>query len=342
MPRPALRRRRGNSFTSPRPSRRASIRVPDPAQSRQILEKKLAGKPVGKPDSDDSDDIVTTRSSASARGRKKQEIYASGAVAKGDKPGGYPTRAQRTRTMREDTDEILSQRSSSASRANSVASAKSTPAPSSPHIEARAKAKESGALTTAASKKRKITEAEPRVNGVSQPSQAEVSVLGKIKPRKRQDSILKLIENDHHDSSIAATDDDVEFLPDEVSTPVSNIHTTTSPLTDSISSSLKRKRGSDVVNSAPHARSSSGADQRVQSELPQPTRTQRRKLSSSVPRPAEFDEVMALPESSDSEESSNEQEQQTVPSPDAKKRTAVAPSTEQLQNLMPSKKHKPS
>ncbi|KAK5096996.1 hypothetical protein LTR70_002201 [Exophiala xenobiotica] len=321
MPRPPVKRRRQNSFIAQSPKRRHAL-VPDQRQAREQHEKKLLQKPVGKrPDnSDDSDDIVTSRTTG--RNRKRQEIYASGAVAKGDKPGAYPTKAQRTRTIRQHTEEILSQRSRSASRASSV------------DKENHPKKAATKAGDTTSAKKGKLDGTSTKSSGVTHTSQAEVSVLGKIKPRKRQASILQLIEQDN-DGLTINTDDEAEFLPDEVSTPVN----TAKPIVPSPqvngASPLKRKRGSDQPQAASPG-AVSNPFRLPQDQLPQPTRAQQRVLNK---KQKDQDDVMAPPESSD-DESVDGQPAQAFPSGSKKQRQPPAPSTEQLQDLMPSKKLK--
>jgi len=306
--------------------------IPDQRQAREQLEKKLLQKPVGKrPDnSDDSDNIVTSRTTG--RNRKRQEIYASGAVAKGDKPGAYPTKAQRTRTIRQHTEEILSQRSRSASRANSVASARSSEKDDNPK-EAATKA-----VDTTGAKRAKLDGTSTQPNGVSHTPQAEVSVLGRIKPRKRQASILQLIEQDN-DGSTIHTDDEAEFLPDEVSTPVDKTQPVVpSPLVTS-ASSLKRKRGSGPTQPASDAPPPeavgpvSNPFRLPQDQLPQPTRAQQKVLDK---KQKDQVDVMAPPESSD-DESVDGEAAQLLASSSKKQRKPPAPSTEQLQDLMPSK-----
>lgn len=334
MPRPPVKRRRQNSFSAQSPKRRHDL-VPDQRQAREQHEKKLLQKPVGKrPDnSDDSDDIVTSRTTG--RNRKRQEIYASGAVAKGDKPGAYPTKAQRTRTIRQHTEEILSQRSRSASRASSVASARS------PSKENNPKKAATKAGDTTSAKKGELDGASTKFNGMSHIPQAEVSVLGRIKPRKRQASILQLIEQDN-DGSTIHTDDEAEFLPDEVSTPVSRAQPIVPSPQVNGASSLKRKRGSDQPQPATDTPYSEAAGpvsnpfRLPQDQLPQPTRAQQRVLKK---KQKDQDDVMAPPESSD-DESVDGQPAQAFPSSSKKQRQPPAPSTEQLQDLMPSKKLK--
>lgn len=321
--------------------------MPDPAQVRQHLEKTVANKAIGKKvaDSDDSDNLVTGR--ATGRNRKRVEIYASGGVAKGDKPGGYPSRAQRTRNMREDTREILTRRSSSASlsasKANSLGAESRRTTPAAAEERDTTKSAKESTMETANARKGGVA------NGVSHTPQAETSVLGRIKPRKRQASILQLIQTDAHDDSTLLSRDEADFLPDAVSTPLPEGRSAAPA-----GSSLKRKRGSDMPESVQSKRPTSASNSTAQPissplrpspEISPPTRSQMRKLSLTGTRPKaqEEDSVMALPESSDSEESTDENEQAHRASfASAKKIPPLAPSTEQLQNLMPSKRHQSS
>ncbi|KAK5081276.1 hypothetical protein LTR05_008070 [Lithohypha guttulata] len=334
MPRPPVRRRRQNSF-----SPKKQIITTESTQARQVLERKLSDKPVGKrpQDSDDSDALVTTRTPS--RNRKRQEIYASGAVAKGDKPGGYPTRAQRNRTMRENTTEILSQRSRSASRATSVVSA--TP-PAALVVDKEKSAQETRSRTTPelSSKKEKRIQEKPITVASNPTPRAEVSVLGKIKPRKRQASILQLIENDaNNESSIINSDDEAQFLPDEVSTPTAQNRRSLTSSTSKESTSLKRKRGTEEPETATNKRPFSSPRSADSNQIPPPSRSQNRKLSNAVVQLRQEDDIMAPPESSDEDEGPDKEAGSTRPPHRSDKQKPVALSTQQLQNLMPSKKH---
>lgn len=342
MPRPAIKRRKQNSFSKSSP-RRHGGGPPDASAHREYLQKKLANVKVGsKPEnSDDSDGIVTSRP---GRNRRAIEIYASGGVAKGDKPGAFPTKSQRTRSLRGDTEEILSQRSRSTSRAASVTSTRSAQA-----IPAQQK-EDSGTNDTTSAKRQKITKSEANTNGASPNVQTETSVLGVIKPRKRQKSILETMGIGYDslgpDSSAIHGDEEERFLPDEVSTPAQVSSNGVRSNAAQTTSSLKRKRGEAVVSQrqqqqAP-ARSSSPlssltSQQRtpedVQPEIPRPTRSQQRKLSTTQRASKAFNDIMAPPESSDSEDSSDEHEVLAVQSPKLRKQDPVVPSTRQLSTL---------
>lgn len=344
MPRPAIQRRKQNSFSKPSPKRPRG--PPDASAHREYLQKKLANVKVGsKPEnSDDSDGIVTSRA---GRSRRTIEIYASGAVAKGDKPGAFPTRSQRTRSLRDDTDEILSQRSRSTSRAASVTSTRSVQAHSAPPKES------TGAKNITSTKRQKITQPDANTNGAPSNAQTETSVLGVIKPRKRQNSILETMGIGYDglgpDSSAIHSDEEERFLPDEVSTPAQVSKNGAPSDTARTTSSRKRKRDEAVaIQQAPASVSlplSSLVSQRQSSvdvpEIPRPSRSQQRKLSTTQRASKAFNDIMAPPESSDSEDSSDEAEPLPVQSPKLRKQNPVVPSTRQLQNLMPTKREKP-
>lgn len=331
MPRPPLKRHRQNSFGA---KKRANI--PDQSAARQILERKVANKPLGKKsqDSDDSDGLVTTRTAG--RNRKGKDLYASGAVAKGDKPGSYPTRAQARQTLRENTDEILSQRSRSASRTT-------TPAPSSDKENSGKETTTNARPVATDSAKTRRKGASILVNGSQPVSHSEPSVLGNIKPRKRQASILRLIENDPNESSIVNSDDEDQFLPDAISTPVASAKNVSSPVLKSAPTSLKRKRGSDarVAVTSPTTgnrpeRIAETPRRSSPARLEPPSRTQQQKLQRSKTKLQSTEDIMALPESSGDEQDADEVEEQ----PRKRSRDQViAPSTLQLQSLMPSKNH---
>lgn len=350
MPRPAINRRRQNSFNRFSPKRLGGLT--DSTTHREYLQKKLAHKPIGnKPEnSDDSDGIVTSQ--RFGRNRKQFEIYASGAVAKGDKPGAFPTRAQRTRALRSDTDEILSQRSRSTSRAASVASVRSAQPVAAPE-EVSETAKDASSA-----KRRKIDRADANVDDKPPNVRTEKSILGAIKPRKRQNSILETmgISNDDlgPDSSGIHSGDEERFLPDEVSTPAQDQRNGVRTEITNSTSSLKRKRGAEVIPSRSNVRSSSPLSSvpseeespvRCQPELPRPSRSQQKKLRSSksaskTDATGGYD-VMAPPESSDSEDSSEETGVLSRSPVKVKKDKPIAISTQQLQHLMPSKQEKP-
>lgn len=324
MPRPPVRRHWQNKAS---PKRR--VQIPDQAQTRQALQRKLSDKPVGKrpQDSDDSDELITSKTIGG--GRKRQEIYGSGAVAKGDKPGTYPTRSQRTRSMRDDTEELLSSRSTS--RAPSLTSSRSpTKSPEKTLTSAKSNTKWNKQQDTIQTR---IVSAKPIVHSSAPTPRAGSSIIAGFKPRKRQASILQVIENDsNYDSTGLSLDDSRVYLADETSTPKAPQEQVDDSLHTAKSSSLKRKRGQIEPESSARGTSPVHAASSVLNHISPPSRSQSRKLHKVA---STNDDIMAPPESSDDEEI-DEQPQDTRTSSDKVK--PVAPTTQQLQSLMPSKK----
>lgn len=327
MPRPPFKRRWQNKTS---PKRR--VQIPNQTQTRQALQRKLSDVPVGKrpEDSDDSDELITSKSITG--GRKRQEIYGSGAVAKGDKPGAYPTRSQRTRSMRDETEEILSSRSRSTSRAPSASSVRNSP-------KSVEKAPTTSRTSTKSNKPQLISQpstmvAKSVVNSVAPTPRAEASILGAIKPRKRQASILQIIENERNDDSTRFSLGEEElFLPDDTSIPsgVQQDADEYSPV--GRSSTLKRKRG-QLESGGEDLANSSNRSSSLPTYISPPSRSQSKKLRK-VPAPEPSNDIMAPPESSDDEASLEEPQITQAPNRGSK---PFAPTTEQLQNLMPSKK----
>lgn len=291
------------------------VQIPDPAPARRQLERRLSNKSIGKrpQESDDSDDLVTR---SGARSRKRVEIYASGGVANGDQVNVTPSRATRSRRLREDTDEILSERERSRNSSRTGSDVDGAAVSS-------AKPRGTNAKSTATS-----------TDKTREPVEARGSVLGTFRPRKRQASILQLIDNNE---STIMSDDEREFLPDEVSTPAASKTTPLRPISTSTNrtySSLKRKRDSTI--GGPVMAPTVGAPEAV--NVAAPSRTQKKKL---VEKQRVEDDIMALPQSSDDDDDDegldNEPEQPRVELSASKRKTS-APTTEQLQSLMPSKK----
>lgn len=296
MPRAPIRRR---NLSRHRPS----PRVPSDSHARSHLERKLAATPIGQRpnDSDDSDRLVVK---GNGRGSKRrQEIYASGAVRGNDRPGSFPTRAQRRKSLSNDTREILAQAQTKVLQAANVGDGTSQPTSSSRPLDAVA------------------SSLAPSLNprgSASKPAQPtpirDSSILGTLKPRRRQPSILQLVD---HDSSSFDLDDEEQFLPDDESTPLNlsaAARTSSTPATSSTqcSSSRKRKLGhSDVF--LPNG--GSGLDQSSTSPLAEmqhpsvtpgpslpivPVSTHRESGRMHRAHADHDEEIMALPESSSS------------------------------------------
>ncbi|KIY03211.1 uncharacterized protein Z520_01678 [Fonsecaea multimorphosa CBS 102226] len=243
MPRAPLRRRQLNR-NGPVP-RGASKINSSPAEVE--LEKKLASKPIGpRPnDSDDSDRLVVKGNGRRGRNVPRQEIYASGAVAAGDKPGNYPTRAQRRKNMSKATQEIIGTGQQEMREEDG-----SIPVNKQLHQLKPRSPTMNGVLKNATGTNQvpatTISPAvKPSILRPIQPTPArEDSILGTLKPRRRQPSILQNLDQD---SSSFDLDEEEEFLPDDESTPfdvskLSNKPTTPAPASPRLlSSSRKRK-----------------------------------------------------------------------------------------------------
>ncbi|KIV96365.1 hypothetical protein PV10_00246 [Exophiala mesophila] len=225
MPRGPVRRRNPNRY-------RHSPRIPSDSNARSHLERKLVATPIGQRpnDSDDSDRLVVK---GNGRGSKrKQEIYASGAVRGNDRPGAFPTRAQRRKSLSNDTKEILAQAQIKALNAANVSDGTQQPTSSPQPLNATTSTLPSSSL------KPRETASIP----VQPTPIRDSSFLGALKPRRRQPSILQLVD---HDSSSFDLDDEEQFLPDDESTPLNlstAIRTTSTPATSSTQNSSSRKR----------------------------------------------------------------------------------------------------
>ncbi|KIW27913.1 uncharacterized protein PV07_07610 [Cladophialophora immunda] len=248
MPRAPLRRNQLNR-NGPIP-RGAKKNNSSPAKLE--LEKKLAHKPIGpRPnDSDDSDRLVVKGNGRRGRNVPRQEIYASGAVAAGDKPGNYPTRAQRRKNMSQATREIVAtdhQETRKDAGSSQVNKQLHQPKPRSPTTNGILKnathTNKVPATTISPAMK-----APASVQRATQPTSArEDSILGTLKPRRRQPSILQNLDQDSSSFDLGEEED---FLPDDESTPfgvskLSDKITTPVPASPMLlSSSRKRKYGS--------------------------------------------------------------------------------------------------
>lgn len=249
MPRAPLKRRHLHRNA---PVPRVAKKIPSSSPARSELEKKLAHKPVGQrpTDSDDSDRLVVKGNGRRSRNVPRQEIYASGAVAAGDKPGNYPTRAQRKKNMTQATTAVNEKRN---------AQIEEEPIPTSKQpLEFRPNSPLANGITTKSTSAKQHTAVisnvsssamKPPGSGLrsTQPTPTrENSILGALKPRRRAPSILQHLD---HDSSSFDLEDEDKFLPDAESTPLnlskpSNAASTPAPQSSHVTSSLKRKRGS--------------------------------------------------------------------------------------------------
>ncbi|KAF7504015.1 hypothetical protein GJ744_002894 [Endocarpon pusillum] len=310
MPRPPVKRSKLNT------SNQAAKRTPNnplsssPAARRRQLHEKLAHKSIGRvpDDSDDSDELVVKSSTPrNRRGVPRQEIYASGGVAKGDQVAAHKSSShKRERVVPEELSRSEARLNGGGKNAqpktrglrpiNRLSTSQTAPPTTSkvPTSVIRSPAEYASVHAS-------------REGGRKSPA-AETSILGPIRTRKRQPSILRSI--DGPDSSVL--DPDLEdFLPDDQSTP--------------LNTSRKRKlsrspRVSTPVQSAPQADVLTTGNTDVtngQPDLPPllPSATSQRQQS-----PPEIDsDTMAPPQSSSS-------------SPSPVKAKTPLPSTTKLNN----------
>ena len=340
---------RGRNATDNRQSRSPAKHIKGPvlkneSAARQQLQKQLAKKPIATPltDSDDSDGLVTRMRHA---GRIQQPIYASGGVAQGDKPGAHPSR------KRKSMDDSLTEESPEKRRQTSQMSGLKRPAKSSLRSPL-APILTNGALSSSpanpASSRATMgllasSAAKATLNTSILPV-AETSVLGTLKPRKRQPSILQIIET--NDSSGITADDENEFLPDDESTPLPaskfiGAETTPGSLRrpnkeNTSSSALRRptprstNTTSPVIPDAVYALSLSSPP--TSPKLPLKITSKAR-----TPRAVEEDSVMAPPRSSSSDASPPEQRTRKKNSISSKTdKAAVSMLTASLVSLKPS------
>ncbi|OAP65464.1 hypothetical protein AYL99_01436 [Fonsecaea erecta] len=352
MPRAPLRRRQLNR-NGPVPHGAQKL---NKSPAKLELEKMLANKPIGpRPnDSDDSDRLVVKGNGRRGRYVPRQEIYASGAVAAGDKPGNYPTRAQRRKNLAKATKEIIrSDQQEMRDEEGSVPVNKQLHQP-----KARSPTM-NGILKNATDTNQVLATAMPlaarpsvSVPRALQPTPArEDSIIGALKPRRRQPSILQNLDQD---SSSFDLEDEEEFLPDDESTPfgVSKLsNKVTPPVPESpilLSSTRKRKFGSsDPLR--PVEIETAQKTMRASKSTPQPSfpAVTLSKLRESGRQHSEHvrdeDDIMALPQSSSSPAPSPVKEKSPAPIKSTKHPGKLAPlmTTKELQtHMMPTKRRR--
>ncbi|EXJ94747.1 hypothetical protein A1O1_03144 [Capronia coronata CBS 617.96] len=264
MPRAPLRRRQPNRNG---PSPRAHRKIPSSSPARLELQKRLAQKPIGQrpDDSDDSDRLVVKGRGRRGRNAPRQEIFASGAVGKGDTPGAHPTRVQRRRSLTKATDDILARTRPD----DSPQRVTNKEAPQRPLLAKGNADKATRQRPVPAPVPSSAVKPPASVLRSAQPTPTrENSILGTLKPRRRQPSILQALEPD---SSTLDLEDEERFLPDSESTPtnlaishnVSSTPVTKSSHTSLHSSSKKRKLG-------PASNFQPALVERTSSEAPRP------------------------------------------------------------------------
>lgn len=219
MPRPPVKRSRLN------PQHHANKRAPNsslsssPAARRRQLELQLAHKNVGQVpnESDDSDLLVTkTKNFRNRRGVPRQEIYGSGGVAEGDQIAAHksPSNTRLRRSSKEEsTPEAL------LNTGHKKAPLHSKGLRPIDRLSVSRTARPSTSRAPASAGPSPLAVKPSTVSGIThqETPAAETSILGPIRIRKRQPSILQSIASP--ESSIL--DQDLEdFLPEDESTPL--------------------------------------------------------------------------------------------------------------------------
>jgi hypothetical protein len=331
MPRAATRYQRRDqptprSATKRRASELNSLAIKD-------LNRKLATKPVvdTTEQSDDSDGLVVKRPGPRHYDQNDNNnlVYASGGLGSGDKPKAHQPRTEQRKRMMQ-----AAQKTKQAPQKSVTEAPASQSSVSNGPQEQRKQISRSNSTSVARP-------------GSAQPTPSrDTSVLDVIKPRKRQNSILK--RPSLEDSSLGLTDESFA-LPDAESTPLppskAQPDETSLPTSNSMpSNSRKRKLGaSEPVNSA--SKLLYRHNPPASSPLPEPSlppqalsnlrasgRKQHRRLSDED----DDDDVMAPPASSSSSNSSVKSTNSTEKI-DHKPRQIL---TKQLQDLMPTKRRK--
>ncbi|KIW76522.1 hypothetical protein Z517_11268 [Fonsecaea pedrosoi CBS 271.37] len=359
MPRAPLRRRQ---LYRNGPNLRGAKQINN-STAKLELEKKLAHKPIGpRPtDSDDSDRLVVKGNGRRGRNVPRQEIYASGAVAAGDKPGNYPTRAQRRKNMTKTTKEIIgTDQRETPKRAGSVPVSKELHQPVSgpPTMNGISQ----NTTTTNQVPPTAISPATKPPGSVLRAtlptSNREDSILGTLKPRRRQPSILQDLDQDSSSFDLGDGDD---FLPDDESTPFGASKLSTKPTTPTsaspvlLSSSRKRKFGHPdplepaVIESAQRPATPPLGVMHTLEATPEPSlpavplsvlRESGRKQRENV---RDEDDIMALPQSSSSPAPSPARKVPSASRKRTKNPATLAPvmTTAELQtHMMPTKKRR--
>lgn len=330
MPRAPVRRRHLNRNG---PISRRAKPIPSSSPAKRELEQKLAHKPIGaRPnDSDDSDRLVVKGQTRRGRSIPRQEIYGSGAVGAGDKPGAYPSRAQRRQNMTRATKEILADVNQAVeSRPGSIALDQ-------PREKDRLS---NNSVPTVASTARPPLS----ILRSTQPTPSrENSILGTLKPRRRQPSILQNLDID---SSTFDLEDEEDFLPDAESTPLNLSHLPSSsrkrklgasdPL-EPVAGSISRRR---IVSSPLTTRQPSTAT--PDAALPTvPVSSLRKSGQEQRQRTREEEDILAPPESGSSPSSSPVRINAAAPRKTSKRKASKqvpVMTTEELQALvMPTK-----
>lgn len=320
--------------------------IQNPSLVRANLQKTLGKKPIATPliDSDDSDGLVTKRKNAR---EVANPIYASGAVAKGDTPGAHPSRKRKSIDDDEDGTSAEKRRrvtQGSGLKRPSKASLRSPLAPLNSGSAAPSFAANIATYSPPVPASAAISILRPNLNSSIVPA-AETSTIGTLKPRKRQPSILQIIET-NLDSSQLNPENENEFLPDYVSTPFPAYKITAAISTPGFS--LRRPNKDNTGSSG--LKQTTPTSKRKETAIDPDTIEAAPPLSSLAPSPqlpcestpkhrtAKWleDSVMAPPVSSSPEARPPKLKSTTTTPSKGKKQGAKPIYTKTLQNLMPS------
>ncbi|KAL2420027.1 hypothetical protein ABEF95_001239 [Exophiala dermatitidis] len=368
MPRAPLRRRNNNRYS---PFPRHGQKVPNSNPARLELEKKLAHKRIGERpnDSDDSDGLVVKGSGRRGGNTRRQEIYASGGVGKGDKPGNFPTRAQRRKNMVRAGDDILAKAEqetrSRRSSESSTTRAQQRETHAAGDVNQVANAPAQGSAPAPAQVSSVVQTSGNTVRSAQPTPTRENSILGTLKPRRRQPSILQELDQD---SSSIGLDDEEQFLPDAESTPLNLLaprSIASTPATNVVhtTSSKKRKLDSarvflpetETVNTSPRGKREPSAASPLLNGTHAPSspvlpvsarRISGRKSSHKSRDKVDDDDqdIMALPRSSSSQSASPAPLSSAAPTRKSRQapttKSAPVMATGELQALMPKKRRR--
>lgn len=219
MPRPPIKRPKLNI---PNQAAKRAVNNPlssSPSARRRHLQEQLAHKNIGHVanDSDDSDLLVVkSRNPRNGRGVPRQEIYGSGGVAAGDKVAAHMSPSKKRQRL---SPKEVSRPQPQTNGIRKNASLRSSGLRPIDHLSTSRSAQPSSSNTPGAGVSSPAglkSSISSQVRSQETPV-AERSILGPIKIRTRQPSILRLIESP--ESPILDQDLD-DFLPEDESTPL--------------------------------------------------------------------------------------------------------------------------
>ena len=320
------------------------------------MRKELEAKPVGRvpSESDDSDKLVTeAKNGRNRRGLHRKEIYASGGLGTRDAPRAHKPQKQ-ARSVSHPTETVGPIVKEKRTFPSQAAAPGINGLPSAQEPEKVVNQYNSDLTSPSATALRLVNGLDSQVQ--STPG-AENSILGTIRPRRRQPSILRMIDN--NDSSQVGNDEEDKFLPNDESTPLNLGYSKplpslqTPPISQSVLS-RKRKINTSLTNghTKPHShptgshprRSALDITSASQSELEMPPQPKSTLLVSrdTVPT-AKDDDIMAPPQGSSPVQSPTKTSVASSPTLAKTKKVAKAPShlsTNALQALMPARRQR--